>query len=299
MLLRVLTPLFLSLLVVACIDDASVDKDPDGGDPDGGDTDSGDTGEMLVTFIDVGQGDSTLLELPGGAVVLVDGGDNGAGYGAILPLLDEKGIETIDLLVLTHPHKDHCGGLDEVLLAMDVLEIWENGETLPTETYTEYAAARDAEGAQLETPSVGYTQSFGPVSFEVLHSDKGYEDENNDSIVLQIVFDQVTVLLTGDIEEEAQQYLANIYGSDLACEAIKVPHHGSSDYSPQFVDMASPRYAVISCGEDNPFGHPHQEAIDAYLDEVDELCVTMEAGDVAFWTDGGDVQFDCASPRLP
>lgn len=294
------------LFTTACVDDPHVDKvpdsgDPDGGDPDGGDTDTGSagSGDLTVTFIDVGQGDATLLEMPDGRTVLVDGGDNGEGFAAILPLLDDKGIEVVDLMVLTHPHSDHCGGLDEVLLAKDVLEVWENGETLDTATYDDFADARNGEGAQLGVPDQGDHRAFGEATITILNTGEGYEGENNDSIVLSVEFGQRKILLTGDVEALEQEDLVDDYGDALACDALKVPHHGSWNQDSEFISFASPTFAVISCGEVNDYGHPHQVTIDAYLEVVDELCITFEAGDSVLWTDGSEMTFECAAPRLP
>lgn len=298
-----LVPCLLALLA-GCVGDPRVDKVPDSGGDDAGDPDAGDTdtgtggpGDLTVTFIDVGQGDSALLELPDGEIVLVDGGDNGEGFAAILPLLDDKGIEVVDLMVLTHPHSDHCGGLDEVLMAKEVLEIWENGETLATATYLDFADARDAEGAQVLLPEQGFERVYGDASLTVLNAEEGYEGENSDSIVLMVDFGETAVLLTGDIEADEQGDLVDDYGAALGCDVIKVPHHGSWNLDPEFVELASPDLAVISCGEVNDYGHPHQEAIDAYLDAGAVVCITFEAGDVTALSDGIAVEFQCSSPR--
>jgi competence protein ComEC len=283
-----------------CVDDGQVDKTADSGGPDGGDAGDTDTvgpGDLTVTFIDVGQGDSILLELPDGEVMLVDGGDNGAGFGAVLPLLDDKEIEVIDLMVLTHPHKDHCGGLDEVLAVVDVLEIWENGEILGTASFSEYAAARDAEGALVDVPDQGYEREYGEVQITVLNREEGYEDENNDSLVLMVELGDLRFLLTGDVETEEQADLSADYGADLDCDVLKVPHHGSFNFDPQFIDLAAPEFAVISSGVGNEYGHPHQEAIDAYLEAGALLCRTDESGDIVARTDGNSFAFDCQVPH--
>jgi competence protein ComEC len=292
---------------LSCIDDGRVDKNPDAGDPDGGDTDTdtdadtdiGGPGDLTITFVDVGQGDAAILELPDGEVLLIDGGDNNAGFGAILPLLDDKEIETIDLMVLTHPHKDHCGGLDEVLLAKEVLEIWENGETLETATYGDFAEARDSEGALLAVPDQGETRSYGPVQLTVLNSGEGYEAENNDSIVLLFDYGQLRFLFTGDVEAEEGADLVADHGDLLDCDVLKVPHHGSWNFDDGFVEHAAAEHGVISSGEGNDFGHPHQEAIDAYLAAGTTLCRTDQSGDVVAWSDGTDLQLDCAEPIEP
>ncbi|HUU22645.1 MAG TPA: MBL fold metallo-hydrolase, partial [Phycisphaerae bacterium] len=162
-------------------DDAGTDADSDA-DSDG-DADTDVDGPFVVTFIDVGQGDAALYQMPDGSAILVDGGPTGAGNSAIVPLLWDKGITNLDLVVLTHPHADHCGGLDEVLALVEVAEIWENGETLDTSSYQGFAAARDAEGVEVLVAGAGDQRAFGDVLLTVLWGDHGMEDENNDSIV--------------------------------------------------------------------------------------------------------------------
>ncbi|MDD5306666.1 MAG: ComEC/Rec2 family competence protein [Deltaproteobacteria bacterium] len=249
---------------------------------------------LEAVFIDVGQGDSALFTLPDGAVVLVDGGDEGAGLLAVLPVLDERGIGAIDLLVLTHPHADHCGGLDEVLQRVAVDEIWENGETADTPAYEDFAAARDASGARVAQPKVGESRVFGDVSLEVLATASGFPGQNNDSIVLALRYGDVGFLLAGDAEAEEQRDLLSAHGGDLGADVLKVPHHGSSNFDPGFPRAVSPRFGVISCGADNEYGHPTSEALAAYGSLGATVCRTDVLGDVAFRTDGADLESSCA-----
>ncbi len=307
------TRILLSLLVVAwaggCIDDGGVARsEKDGGtdadtdaDSDGDcDADTDADGPLVVTFIDVGQGDAALYEMPDGSTILVDGGPTGAGTGAVVPLLWDKGIVDLDLMVLTHPHEDHCGGLDEVLQLVQVAEIWENGETLDTSSYQGFAAARDAEGAEVRIAQAGDQRAFGDALLTVLWDDHGMEDENNDSIVLAFDFAGRRVLATADVEAEAQALLLEEHGAGLASDVVKVPHHGSWNFDPSFVEAVAADFGAISCGEDNDFGHPHQEAIDAWLGVGTTLCRTDLSGDVvATIGTSGDVAFDCADPIEP
>ncbi len=288
----------LLVCLAGCIDDADVDPAGDAGDDGGVDTETG-TGQqrpLLVTFIDVGQGDAALFELPDGTAILIDGGPNEAGRDLVAPILEEKGIEVLDLMVLTHPHADHCGGLDEILEDFDVVEIWENGETLDTMTYQEYAEARDAEGALIELVEQGETREYGDVSLRVLHSDCGYEGANNDSIVILFSFGTFDVLTTGDVEAEAQLDLVADHGDQIASEVVKVPHHGSHDFDHSFVEAVAADFGVISCGVDNDFGHPHQEAIDAWRQAGTALCCTADSGDVELRSHGVSFEYDCAAP---
>jgi competence protein ComEC len=126
------------------------------------------------------------------------------------------------------------------------------------------------------------------------------EGENNDSLVLAFDFAGRRVLATADVEAESQRLLFEGHGAGLAGDVVKVPHHGSWNFDLQFVEAVSADFGVISCGEDNDFGHPHQEALDAWLGAGTTLCRTDLAGDVTATIDpDGQVGFDCADPLVP
>jgi len=248
---------------------------------------------LTATFIDVGQGDAALLELPGGEAVLIDGGDDGYGESAILPLLEEKGVAHLDLVVLTHPHADHCGGLDEVIARVTVGEIWENGETADTLAWQRYEEARDASGAQVLVPAQGHAVRYGDASLEVLSRPAGHEGENDDSIVVMVRHGGIAILMAGDAEQLEQQDLISDHGAALDCDVLKVPHHGSRYFAPAFPEHTSPDLAVISCGEGNDYGHPHQEALAAYEEAGAAICRTDLLGDVVVTTDGEGLSSSC------
>jgi competence protein ComEC len=271
-------------LVAGCAIDGSPDDLGDGGAGDG---------LLHATFIDVGQGDSALIELPDGSIILVDGGEEGQGTARVLPLLDEKEIDEIDLMILTHPHSDHCGGLDEVMAHVAVAAIWENGEPLGTPAYAGYGSARNASGAEVSQPGPGAAREFGEAVIEVLATNTGYPDENNDSLVTLLTYRDVRILLPGDAEAEEQSDLLAAYPGELGADILKVPHHGSSDFASGFPAAVSPAYAVISCGAGNDYGHPHQEALDAYAGIDAAICRTDIVGDVVFSSDGAEIETNC------
>jgi len=271
-------------LAAGCTIDASPEVS-DGGVSDG---------LLHATFIDVGQGDSALFELPDGSIVLVDGGEEGQGLNAVLPIMEEKGISAIDLMILTHPHSDHCGGLDEVMAHVEVAEIWENGEALDTPAYAGYGAERNASGAEVLHPSVGDARAFGEVVIEVLATNTGYPQANNDSIASSLTYRDVRFLLPGDAEVEEQGDMLDAHDpADLRAAVLKVPHHGSSDFDPAFPETVMPGFAVISCGLGNDYGHPHQESLDAYAAIDAAICRTDQMGDVLFTTDGAEIETNC------
>jgi competence protein ComEC len=272
----------VTTLAVGCTIDVSPDV-----------SDGGSDGLLHATFIDVGQGDSALFELPDGTIVLVDGGEEGHGLSDVVPILEEKGITAIDLMILTHPHSDHCGGLDEVMDHVQVAEIWENGETLGTPAFAGYGSARNDSGAEVVHPALGDSRTFGEAVLVVLATATGYPEVNNDSVVASLEYRGVRFLLPGDAEVEEQLDLLDAYGAQLEADVLKVPHHGSFNFTAAFPETVAPEYAVISCGAGNDYGHPHEEALDAYSAISAAICRTDLMGDITFTTDGADLETNC------
>jgi beta-lactamase superfamily II metal-dependent hydrolase len=213
-----------------------------------------------VHFIDVGQGDAILVET-GDADILVDGGPSGS---AVLPYLAGQNMPDIDLLVATHPHADHIGGLDGVLAQYDVREIWTNGASADTQTYHDFAAAVAAEGTVQREIRRGYSTQFGALTLAALHpTDPLTGDTNGDSIVLRLSCGSVDVLLTGDATADSEASMLGDPSLKLDADVLKVGHHGSSTSTTNaFLDAVTPADAVISVGADNTYGHPAQDTLE-------------------------------------
>ncbi len=257
------------------------------------DTDAN-VGILSVTVIDVWQCESILLVFPNGETMLVDGGCDGYGDSTVLPLLDEWGIDTLDLVVLTHPHADHCGGLDEVVDAVNVDEVWEGNTTYGTATYNKFVQARNNSGAVALLPETGHMKSFGDVSVEVIATATGYSDVNNESIVIMVTYGSVRFLLMGDAENEENEDILDAYDdSDLTAQVLKVQHHGSSKFDIDFPPAVSPDYAAISCGSGNLYGHPTRKALRAYKNVGATICRTDLLGDIEFTTNGSTIESNC------
>lgn len=213
-----------------------------------------------VHFIDVGQGDAILVEA-GDADILVDGGPAGS---AVVSYLAGQHLPDIDLVVATHPHADHIGGLDDVLAGYDVKEVWTNGATAASQTYQDFAAAVAAEGAVQRQIRRGYSTHFGAVTLTALHpTDPLTGDANGDSIVLRLSCGSVDVLVTGDATANSEASMLRDPSLNLDAEVLKVGHHGSSTSTTNaFLDAVSPQDAVISVGAGNTYGHPAEETLD-------------------------------------
>lgn len=213
---------------------------------------------MKVTFLDVGQGDSAVLELPDGKTIVIDTGKSGREAASYLRY---RGKRTVDALVLTHIHPDHTGGLGYMEERIDIREIWHNGRMKLPENLVHIRQRVLRRGDVLEGD--GYTiQTLHPYAEFYSSHRSGYVEANNDSLVLKISGDH-TFLFSGDIEQEAEENILQL-GEWLRSDVLKVPHHGSRNSAHNSLfRIISPAAAVISAGRGNSFGHPHKEMLAA------------------------------------
>ena len=231
---------------------------------------------LRVTFLDVGQGDAVLLQAPEGRTALVD-----AGRGDVVPLLREMGVERIDLLVATHPHADHIGGMAGVIQAMPVRFFMDNGQAHTTATYARLMAALDARPQITYLEAVPRTISLGGAEIEVLPLlPRGTADHNNRSVALVVRFGDFRALLSGDSEVRQLAHLVG-QGAVPAVTLLKAPHHGSDNgITWAFLEAARPEVVVISVGR-NGYGHPRPAALRAFAGIGARVLRTDQEGHVA------------------
>lgn len=236
---------------------------------------------VKVTFLNVGQGDSALIQTPQNLQILVDGGPNMAvlnELGDILPYLNK----TFDLIVLTHPHRDHLTGLTEVLKRYKVKKVLLTDIMHQSAIYDEFLRLLREKEVSVEFARADrdFLVSDG-LYLDILYPFSSFLgkniDVNNSSIVFRLIFGENEVLFTGDSEESTENKLL-MTDFDLEADILKVAHHGSKDAtSSAYLQTVSPKTAVISCGKDNKFGHPHfetivrleKEGIDVFRTDVD------------------------------
>ncbi|MDP2278351.1 MAG: MBL fold metallo-hydrolase, partial [Nitrospirota bacterium] len=215
--------------------------------------------EMGITYLDVGQGDGAVIELPDKKVVVMDTGRSGREVSAFLKYL---GMKSIDALVLSHADSDHAGGTNYLKARFKVKEMWDSGRIVYQEENSTGIVRRILERGDV-IEGKGY-KIYVLHPYKEFYTMNGDSDDggNNSSLVLKIEGRKKTFLFTGDIEEEAEEDIIHL-GKWLKSDVLKVPHHGgrASAYKP-FYDAASPEIAVISAGRDSSFGHPHQETLD-------------------------------------
>jgi competence protein ComEC len=241
-----------------------------------------DQGTLIVHFIDVGQGDSILLDL-GDTEVLIDGGEKSPG---VVSYIDNYVDGPLEVMVATHPHTDHIGGLIAVLDAFEVDEIWLNGDTTTSQTYSQFMSAVNSEGAEVFTARRGDTIHAGNLTFNVLNPVNLSGTTNDNSIVLSLSYGQIDFLFTGDAEQEAE---ANMLADGIVpdVEILKVGHHGSRTASSmQFLQAAEPECAIYMAGEGNSYGHPHQETITNLCEVGTEIYGTDIHGTITVTTNG-------------
>ncbi|MEW6040740.1 MAG: ComEC/Rec2 family competence protein [Elusimicrobiota bacterium] len=247
--------------------------------------------ELKVTFFDVGQGDSILIEFPNGKTTLIDAGMNFAQAGnlamvkkqPIVPYLKTADRKKIDIVLITHPHPDHIGGLPAVLKEIKAGIIY----GYSPEMAVDYTLQTDI---IFNPPPVGKTVKYGEAKLEFLSPPSPFigteADINNNSVVTKLTYKKISMLFAGDVEWAGELLLVDI-GEKIRSTILKVPHHGSytSSTSP-FLDRVMPEAAVITCGKGNAFGHPHQDTIKQYSKRKIKLYRTDDQGTITVTSDG-------------
>jgi competence protein ComEC len=243
---------------------------------------------LEVNFFDVGQGDAIFIEGPQRHQILIDGGPSSIILEKLakeMPFWDR----TIDLIILTHPERDHLFGLIEVLKRYKVENILWTGIIRDTPEFKEWEKLIENEGAKIFIAKSGQ-KIASEFSLDVLYPFENLEgqelkDSNNTSIVAKLIFGQNSFLFTGDAYQSAERELLT-KEADIDSDVLKVAHHGSKTSSAEeFIEKVSPEIAVISVGKDNTYGHPHQEVLETLIKYGIRILRTDEQGDIKILSD--------------
>lgn len=250
---------------------------------------SGELGEIEYHFIDVGQGDATLIRTPDGDI-LIDAGENSA-EDELKAYLDLQGVDVIYYAIFTHPDSDHIGGADMVLEEYEVLNVIKPELEKTTKVYQAMMDAIAAEGCNVYNALPGETYSLGEFDMFVFGPDPTNKelDSNNSSIVIKATWGNTTAMLTGDAEKPAEESILRTYsGAELGSMLLKMGHHGSRTSSTEaWLAAVRPTIAIISCGKDNSYGHPHAEALARIEPYVGELIYRTDLlGSIVFISNG-------------
>lgn len=244
-------------------------------------------GKLSVYFLDVGQGDSTLVIFDG-KTILIDAGETEMGD-RVVSDLTTLGVTRIDLLVATHPHSDHIGGMQKVLAAFPVGQVLDAGLPHTSSTYEHFLATIEQKNIPYRVAEQGQTVDVDPALriFVLSPPEERFgDDPNTNSVVLRISYGTIDFLLAGDMGGEGEDALARS-GYPLDAEIQKIGHHGSfSSTSPSFLARVRPETAIIMVGKDNPYGHPHQQTLNLLEDAGVTVYRTDRDGTVIIRSDG-------------
>jgi len=242
-------------------------------------------GPLAVHVIDVGQGDAIFVQSPDGKTMLVDGGERN---GMAEKYLDSLGVRTIDIVVATHPHLDHIGGLPAIIQKYDVKQVvMPRVTSVTTVIYQQLLEAIKAKGLRVTEGKAGLVLDLGPSMTVECLAPNGteYKDLNDYSVVLKLAYGDVPILLTGDATAVSEKEMLQFHGNKLKSTILKIGHHGSSgSSSAAFIKEVNPQVVAFSVGKGNSFGHPTQTIWNRVSGS--NLFRTDEQGTAIFVTDG-------------
>ena len=248
-------------------------------------------GELTISFIDVGQGDSILIKTPGDKYIMVDSGSTNE-KDKLYDYISKTGVNNFEVVVATHPHEDHIGNLDNIFDDYKINAVYMPRVSTNTKAFEKLLNSIKQEGLKVKNIKSGVEFIIDDVKFEFLapNSDS-YEDMNNYSGVLKVSYGEISFLLMGDAEKLSEREILK-NGSTIEANVIKIGHHGSaSSSSKEFIEAANPEYAIISCGKGNDYNHPHRETISLLNSLKIKTLRTDLNGTITFSSDGFEVNY--------
>ncbi|MCH5193774.1 MAG: MBL fold metallo-hydrolase [Oscillospiraceae bacterium] len=254
--------------------------------------------DLEIHFIDVGQGDCSLIMWEDNAM-LIDCGER-ENSDSVLKYIKKQGVERLDYIIATHPHSDHIGGMGDIISAMDVDKVIAprvSSELTPTtKTYERFIQALRDKGQKLTAAKPGTVYTFKtegekkPPSFEVLAPVDDYDDLNNYSVVIRLDYGNTSYLFTGDAESKAEKGILKS-GADVDADVMKMGHHGSStSSSEEYLEAVSPDICIIQCGVGNSYGHPHAETVEKIEEMGAKWYSNDRNGNIIVYSDGESIQ---------
>lgn len=251
-----------------------------------------DVEQMEVHFIDVGQGDATLIKC-GEHFMLIDAGDTSKGT-AIQNYLQKQKVEKLDYLILTHPDADHIGGAPVIITKFEIDKVFISNYEKDNKTYQKLIQALDNKRLKATTPKVGAKYYLGTAEITILAPNGAYDNPNDASVCFLIKNGDNRFLFIGDAEEKAEEdILDNSF--EICADVYHAGHHGSeTSTTEEFLKAVKPTYAVISCGEGNSYGHPHAQTLNLFRTNGIKVFRTDEQGSIVAVSDGREIVWNCS-----
>ncbi|GAE36661.1 MBL fold metallo-hydrolase [Halalkalibacter akibai] len=242
---------------------------------------------LKVHFIDVGQADATLFEFSHDGEdfrILFDAGN--WNRNDVLNYLNTHRISHIDILIGSHPHADHIGQMDQILNEIDVTEVWMSGDTTTSQAFQRVLDAIESSGVSYHEPRAGEIFDVGPLEIQILNPDRLTGDVHEGSIAAKFTYGETSFILTGDAETQTERAMLS-RGFDLEADVLQLGHHGSSTSTiPEFLAAVNPAIAIVSAGENNQYGHPHDEVINRVIEAGIDVYGTYVHGTIIIKSDG-------------
>ena len=245
---------------------------------------------LEVHYLDVGQGDCTLIKC-GGEAMLIDAGDNTKGT-AIQLYLTKQGVKDLKYVIATHPDADHIGGMPVIINKFNIGKYFAPPISKDTRTYDNVVQALKYKSMSAVDPKTGSSYDLGGAKFTVVSINKAYEEMNNNSICIRLVYGERSFLFTGDAEKGAEADII-IGGQIIKSDVYMLAHHGSNTGSTsEFLNAVNPQFAVISCGKDNDYGHPHKEVLGRLREKGIKVFRTDEQGTIVAICNGKSIKWN-------
>lgn len=244
---------------------------------------------LRVNYIDVGQGDSTLIELPNKEIMLIDAGEKNQAQ-KVISYIKNLGYNKIDYVIGTHPHSDHIGGLEDVVNTFDIGKIYMPKKASNSKTFANLLLAIKNKGLKVNTGKNGISiVNTDDLKLELIAPVKEYMDANNNSLVLSLTYKNRRFLFMGDAEVSSEKDI----DKSVKCDVVKIGHHGSDTASStDFVNKTNASYVVISVGKNNIYKHPYDTILKRWQDSGAKIYRTDQLGNIVITTDGNSLNIN-------
>ena len=241
---------------------------------------------LKIYYLDVGQADSILID-SNNEYMLIDGGNNNDGP-LLVKYFQELGIKDIKYIVGTHPHEDHIGGIDEVINNFNINQIFIPDAITTTKTFEDLLDSIEKKNLTFTVPTINNTYTLGESIIKIIYTGTDTSDLNNSSIILKLTYKKTSYLFTGDATNITEKKILN---KDIKSDVLKIGHHGSKYSSTEnFIKKVNPKYAIISVGKENKYGHPNIETINLLKKYNIKTYRTDELGTILLTSDGNNIE---------
>lgn len=241
---------------------------------------------LKIYYLDVGQADSILID-SNNEYMLIDGGNNNDGP-LLVKYFQELGIKDIKYIVGTHPHEDHIGGIDEVINNFNINQIFIPDAITTTKTFEDLLDSIERKNLTFTVPTINNTYTLGESIIKIIYTGTDTSDLNNSSIILKLTYKKTSYLFTGDATNITEKKILN---KDIKSDVLKIGHHGSKYSSTEnFIKKINPKYAIISVGKGNKYGHPNIETINLLNKYNIKTYRTDELGTILLTSDGNNIE---------